>query len=233
MFLRFFCMCLLVIPIVFCGAPAFAREIELTTYYPAPIGEYKNLSSTEGANFATTSGNVGIGTKNPRGILELSSTTSAFYPPRVTTAQRDIIASTSTAEPTKEGAVVYNITTDALEVYDGNKNWKSAVGGTTNATYISDWIYCAKDTSYTITHNLGSSNLGVVVYFKTSSSSTNYSIITGWYKEGTEFGVQVQSIKTTTLKVRTGDNFVAYLFTAGGGTKYTTGYFKVIAYRLD
>ncbi|MFA5159584.1 MAG: hypothetical protein WC484_03650, partial [Candidatus Omnitrophota bacterium] len=43
------------------ASTAFAGRVDLTTYYPAPYGEYKNLKSTEGSNFATTSGNVGIG----------------------------------------------------------------------------------------------------------------------------------------------------------------------------
>jgi len=44
---------------------AFAGKVELTTYYPAPTGEYRNLSSTENASFATSSGAVGIGTNTP------------------------------------------------------------------------------------------------------------------------------------------------------------------------
>ncbi len=44
---------------------AFAGKVELTTYYPAPMGEYQTLSTTENAYFATTSGSVGIGTTTP------------------------------------------------------------------------------------------------------------------------------------------------------------------------
>jgi hypothetical protein len=36
--------------------------MELTTYYPAPYGEYETLNTTKAASFATTMGGVSIGT---------------------------------------------------------------------------------------------------------------------------------------------------------------------------
>ncbi|MBU2527716.1 MAG: hypothetical protein KKC03_14055 [Bacteroidetes bacterium] len=58
-------------------------------------------------------GNVGIGTTGPNAnaILDVTSVTKAFMPPRMTTAQRDAIAS-----PT-EGMVIFNITTHVLDSY--------------------------------------------------------------------------------------------------------------------
>ncbi len=45
---------------------AWAEEITLTTYYPAPFGVYKDFETTENTHLATTtSGSVGIGTVNP------------------------------------------------------------------------------------------------------------------------------------------------------------------------
>jgi hypothetical protein len=62
------------IVLVLAMAPsAYAGKVELTTYYPAPYGEYKELKSTEGAKLATTSGNVGIGTANPQTKLHIDS----------------------------------------------------------------------------------------------------------------------------------------------------------------
>lgn len=46
-------------------AYAARKEVKFTTYYPAPVGDYRNLSSTGDTNLATTSGGVGIGTTNP------------------------------------------------------------------------------------------------------------------------------------------------------------------------
>jgi hypothetical protein len=60
----------------------------------------------------TSSGNVGIGTTAPNAAarLDVSSTTSGFLPPRMTTAQRDAIASPP------NGLMLYNTTTDKLQV---------------------------------------------------------------------------------------------------------------------
>jgi hypothetical protein len=55
----------------------------------------------------------GIGLANATSILELSSTTQGFLPPRMTTTQRDAIASPAT------GLVIYNTTTLAANVYNG------------------------------------------------------------------------------------------------------------------
>lgn len=57
-------------------------------------------------------GNVGIGTTSPSAILDVSSTTSAFLPPRMTTAQRDLITPIA-------GMVIYNSTTNKHQGYNG------------------------------------------------------------------------------------------------------------------
>jgi hypothetical protein len=50
---------------------SFAGRVELTTYYPSPYGEYKNLNSTEASNFGT----VGIGTTIPAAKLDVNGDT--------------------------------------------------------------------------------------------------------------------------------------------------------------
>jgi hypothetical protein len=62
-----------------------------------------------------TTGNIGIGTTSPNAnaILDVSSTTRAFMPPRMTTSQRDAITS-----PTA-GMMIYNTTTNVLNFYNG------------------------------------------------------------------------------------------------------------------
>jgi len=64
----------------------------------------------------TAAGNVGIGTATPNAnaILDLTSTTKPFMPPRMTTTQRDNVAS-----PTA-GMVIYNSTTNVLNFYNGS-----------------------------------------------------------------------------------------------------------------
>lgn len=114
----------------------YAGKVELTTYYPAPYGEYSELKSTgkttENGNVAfsasgsagtglvvTDANRVGIGVTVPQGALDITSTTLAFFPPRVTTDQRNSIASNTNPVDAKKGAVVYNTTTRALEFYNG------------------------------------------------------------------------------------------------------------------
>ena len=57
--------------------------------------------------------NVGIGTTSPstKSVLDLTSTTKGFLPPRMTTAQRDAITSVPA------GLMIYNTTTNKLNVY--------------------------------------------------------------------------------------------------------------------
>jgi len=64
----------------------------------------------------TSAGNVGIGTTAPDAscLLELSSTSSGFRPPSMTTAQRNLIA-TPVA-----GVVIYNNSTNKLNFYNGS-----------------------------------------------------------------------------------------------------------------
>jgi hypothetical protein len=78
-----------------------------------------NFSISDGANqrivIDGTTGNVGIGTTAPNAssILHLESTTKAFLPPRMTTAERDLIASPI------GGMVIYNTTTNLLNFHNG------------------------------------------------------------------------------------------------------------------
>ena len=65
-------------------------------------------------------GNIGLGgTLNAKALLDLtSSTTKGFLPPKLTTTQRDAIATPPT------GLVLYNTTKNQLEVYTGSA-WAS------------------------------------------------------------------------------------------------------------
>jgi hypothetical protein len=64
-------------------------------------------------HFSTTAQNVAIGTNTPAASakLDVTSTTSGFLPPRMTTAQRNAIASPA------QGLVIFNTDSQGLEVY--------------------------------------------------------------------------------------------------------------------
>lgn len=75
----------------------------------------------------------GINTTSPQGVLDVVSTTGTFIPPRMTTAQRNALASPPT------GGVIYNTTTAGLEFNYGtpaSPTWKSPVTATTASSNI-------------------------------------------------------------------------------------------------
>ena len=72
-------------------------------------------ASSNNVLFLQEGGNVGIGTTSPNAVslLDVTSTTKGFLPPRMTTVQRDAI-STPPA-----GLMIYNTTTNKLNFYNG------------------------------------------------------------------------------------------------------------------
>ena len=83
-------------------------------------------------------GNVGLGTTSrvATAILELSSSAKGFLPPRLTTTQRNAISSPA------EGLVVYNDTTNQLNVYNGSA-WTIAGGATINSATENELVTVA------------------------------------------------------------------------------------------
>tara|TARA_R110000824_G_scaffold40333_4_gene121063 strand:- start:3694 stop:4662 length:969 start_codon:yes stop_codon:yes gene_type:complete len=88
------------------------------------------MSGSDNFIYDYVNNRVGIGTSAPvaSALLELSGTAQGLLPPRLTTGQRDGISSPAT------GLVIYNSSTDELNIYDGS-SWTTA-GGTSinNAT---------------------------------------------------------------------------------------------------
>ena len=66
--------------------------------------------------FSVTTDSVGVGitTPNSKAMLDVTSTTRGFLPPRMTTVQRDAITSVPA------GLMVYNTTTNKLNFYNGS-----------------------------------------------------------------------------------------------------------------
>jgi len=65
-------------------------------------------------SFLTTGFKIGGTTRDASSILELESINSGFLPPRMTTAQRDLISSPAS------GLIVYNTTANKINVYTGS-----------------------------------------------------------------------------------------------------------------
>jgi hypothetical protein len=98
------------------SAPAFSVTSDTNTGMWFPAAD--TIAFSEGGVEAMrldSVGRVAIGTTTPNAAaqLEVASTTRAFLPPRMTTAQRDAIASPP------DGSVLYNSTIGALEVRQG------------------------------------------------------------------------------------------------------------------
>ena len=75
----------------------------------------------------TTSVGVGITTPNAAAMLDVTSTTRGFLPPRMTTVQRDAITSVPA------GLMVYNTTTNKLNFYNGSA-WEAVSSTAPSAT---------------------------------------------------------------------------------------------------
>ena len=98
-------------------------------------GTNQNVNlSPSGTGKVVLNGNVGIGTASPNSsaALDVSSTTQMFYPPRMTTAQRDLISSPST------GGVIYNTTLNKLQVYTASSLNTDGTGSYSNSAVYDD-----------------------------------------------------------------------------------------------
>lgn len=101
------------------NATAIGYGAEVTTSNTIQLGN-SSVTNVNTAGGITTGGSVGVGTTSPNAsaILDLSSTSKGFLPPRVTNAQKTSISSPA------EGLMVYNTSNGLIEVYQ--KNYGSA-----------------------------------------------------------------------------------------------------------
>ena len=96
--------------------------------------------------------NVGIGTSTPHGSakLEVQSSTSGFLPPRMTTVERNAIASPA------PGLVIYNTTCNDLNFFNGTYWVATTLGiplglsasGITDVQFTANWTSVSTATNY-------------------------------------------------------------------------------------
>lgn len=113
----------------------YAGRVELTTYYPSPYGEYKNLSSTEDASFATTKGGVIIGTLNPGTTPEALATDN-------TLTLQPVAGGVDAQTGGGAGSLRYSSAEGGF-VYNDGTNWRNFSGG--GAVYC---VYSSAVTQY-------------------------------------------------------------------------------------
>jgi hypothetical protein len=91
---------------------------QATASFPAIFRASNNIEIRNGDG--TYGAGISVGASlNSTAILQADSTTKGFLPPRLTTAQRDLIATPAA------GLVIFNTTTTKLECYDGAV-WQAA-----------------------------------------------------------------------------------------------------------
>lgn len=120
-------------------------------------------------------GGVGLGSaaaanNDSSALLELGSTTQGFLPPRMTTTERDNIASPAT------GLHVYNTTTNTFDYYNGSAwvSFATLAGSalwTDNTTYISRTGDVLVDGTFTGTPSVPVSGTGTRMFFDVDTAA--------------------------------------------------------------
>jgi len=118
-----------------CYAADETEEITLTTYYPAPYGDYNELLVSGNTYLAVDSGNVGIGTSSPQAQLDVSSTNSGFLIPRFA----DHAAIVANVTSPVEGMMVYNLAGHIIEYHNGT-TWIPMSGGGGGGATFGNWV---------------------------------------------------------------------------------------------
>lgn len=153
-----------------------SEEMILTTWYPSPLGIYRQLTTTGGsiANPVNTilnrnAGNVGIGTTNPQAKLDVAGDGSAILIPRKTTA----------GDPAgSNGMIYYNGNSNKFRIFQ-NGAWQDmiATGGQVwgGIKYVPDGSQISSSCSTDICHARA---LNSKIQLRITNGTYNYD--TGW-----------------------------------------------------
>lgn len=103
-------------------------DISFSTKVDGVAGIVERMRITSAGDVVIGTGSLGVGTTSPAttALLDLTSTTKGFLSPRMTTAQRDLIAAPAT------GLLIYNTTTASFDFYTG-ATWAAMSSGLTGA----------------------------------------------------------------------------------------------------
>ena len=132
-------------------AMLFAGRVDLTTYYPAPYGEYSQLRS----NKATLGTNATI--PATEGVMNFGGI-----------AVEPAITGVAATNP-NDGDLYYNTTTAGSHKFryfdgsDGSGKWKDLGGGGALADYDSGWFLVSIGSTYNMNHGLSCKPQRVVV----------------------------------------------------------------------
>ena len=91
-----------------------AQQDSLAVNFNLTDHTWRIAATADQWNNGTGSFGFGTITPNSSAVIDLTSTTKGFLPPRLTTTERDAIGTPA------EGLVVYNTTTQVLNFYNGS-----------------------------------------------------------------------------------------------------------------
>jgi hypothetical protein len=190
------------------GSPhVFGGRVEINPGFRAngATVNYIHINGTRG----TTVFGDNTTTHEDVALMEMNSTTLGFLPPRMTTAQRDVIS----VAATDEGLVIHNTDTKFMEYYD-DTNWQAignvkaiinkVVGDSPYTATHDDQTITCDATSGNITVNLpaASSSTGLVLTIKKIDSSANTVTVDGNASETIDDStIQVISDQYTSITV--------------------------------
>jgi hypothetical protein len=190
-------------------------------FYTSPVNSTINPANPQMT--IAENGNVGIGTSIPQGILDISSTTSAFIPPRMTTAQRNNI------QNPVNGMMIYNTNTNDFETYSTN-NLGTSWGSINKPDYDSGWFTVAAGNSYTLRPNQNTYYSKITVFLSADAAHTCRGVTGFPYYGGATWVGCVVSHDINNI----------YIWTQPGGVGYTNcpaliqrfnGWYRVLAWR--
>jgi hypothetical protein len=116
---------------IFAAVPSvYAGKVELTTYYPAPYGEYKEIKTTEKAEFAQTSGTVKVGSATNHTVLAVDNVLT-LDPVAVNPGDANLTAGSLCYSTNAGGAGIGGM------LYSNGTVWKNLGGGTGTITSVS------------------------------------------------------------------------------------------------
>jgi len=121
-----------------------------------------------GTNFYNNGSNLGVGTTSPHAsaLTDMTSTTQGFLPPRMTTTQRNAIASPAV------GLTIYNTTVNCLQWWNGTV-WYDGCGNNAPPAAALSTINCAgATTTGTLTSGTAANGVSTAISYTGGNAGT-------------------------------------------------------------